>query len=182
MLAVAHTYGSTTHLSALLRKVRRLGFATSDSLLRLADARGCAHYAPGSAAAGDAVADPGREALSNTELGIAMISGAQEYNPHLMRCAAQLLSDPETEVNVLVRLARMERCAPPLRYIAEHARRWDKGREHFWEAVLSGLPRGGVGRPGVWPHPSRFMLQSGYQRGGGVPQPVWLRPGRGKAL
>jgi len=180
MPVVANTFGSTAHISPLLRKTRRLGFVTPDSLLRLAAARGCAHYVPGSASTAGEAADPGRAALSDAELGVAMICGAQDYCPQLVRSAAQLLSGPDIDVKTLVRLARMERCAPLLRYIAEHARQSDEGHEPFWEAVLAGLPRGTAARRGVWPHSSRFMLQSGYQRGGGVPRPVWLRPGGGK--
>lgn len=176
MLTVANTYGSTAHLSPLLRKTRRLGLLTADSLLRLAVARGCTHYAPADYCAGT-VNDPGSDLLTDTELGIALISGAQNYDPQLMRCAAQLLSGPQVNANALVRLAKMERCGPVLRYVAEQARQWDEGREQFWTSVEAMLPRGTAAQPSeLWPHPSRFMLQPGYRRGGGVGKPVWLRP------
>jgi hypothetical protein len=171
----ANTYGGTAHLSPLLRKVEKLGFRTPNALLRLAVRRGCTHYAL-TEDAHDPPADPGLAALSNIELGMAMISGAQDFRPQLMRCAAQLFSDPAMEVGKLVRLARMERCVPMVAYIARHARQWDTGREAFWAAVLAALPRPRVMSSSAWPHPSRFMLQAGYQRGGGVPRPVWLRP------
>ncbi len=175
MPSVANTCGSTTHVSPLLRKTKRLGLATPDSLLRLAVARGCDHYAP---ADYDKVQvdDPGADRLSDEELGMAMISGAQEYDPQLMRCAAQLFSGPDLDTAVLARLATMERCEPVLGYIAEQAGKWDEGREAFWDALVAALPHHEGYASTAWPHPSRFMLQSGYRRGGGAPKPVWLRP------
>jgi len=173
-MVVANTYGSTAHLSPLLRKTKRLGLSTPDTLLRLAVRRGCAHYAPADETE-TRVVDPGLDRLSDTELAIALISGAQEYDPQRMRCAAQLLSGPRVDAVNLARLARMERCVPVLAYIAKLARQWDEGREGFWASVLAGLPPQPGFRSEAWPHPSRFMLQAGYQRGGGVPRPVWLR-------
>jgi hypothetical protein len=177
MPSIANTYGSTAHVSPLLRKVKRFGLATPHSLLCLAVARGCDHYAPADYEKGG-LDDPGTDQLPDAELGMAMISGAQEYDPQLMRCAAQLLSGPHLAMETLVRLARMERCEPVLGYIAEQARKWDEGREAFWDALVAALPpsRWAVLPAGTWPHPSRFMLQAGYRRGGGVPKPVWLRP------
>jgi len=175
MPVVAQTYGATAHLSPLLHKTRRLGLSDPDVLLRLAVKRGCAHYAPPDYDP-HRITDPGTDRLSNAELAIALISGAQEYDPQRMRCAAQLLSGPDLEPAVVVRLAVMERCGPLLRYIAEQAVRWDAERGAFWQEVAARLP---VGRPipaGILPHPSRFMLQSGYARRGRAPRPVWLRP------
>ena len=175
MPVVANTYGGTAHLSPLLRKARRLGLATPKALLHLAVKRGCDHYTP-TDYDGRAVDDPGLVALSDAELGMALISGAQEYDPQWMRCAAQLLSRPGLNTSDLVRLALMERCAPVLRYIGVQAMQWDAGREAFWAEVLAGLPAGMAAPAGVWPHPSRFMTQAGYRRGGGQALPVWLRP------
>lgn len=162
-------------MSPLLRKARRLGLATPHALLRLAVKRGCDHYTPTDYDE-MAVVDPGLVSLSDAELGMALISGAQEYDPQWMRCAAQLLSRPGLTASGLVRLALMERCAPVLGYIAAEAAQWDAGREAFWTEVLAGLPVGMAAPTGVWPHPSRFMTQSGYRRGGGQALPVWLRP------
>lgn len=180
MLSVANTYGGTAHISPLLRKTRRLGLPTAESLLRLAVKRGCGHYAPADYEA-TRVYDPGSDRLTDAELGMAMISGAQDYDPQRMRCAAQLLSGPGLDATGLVRLAKMERCEPLLAYIAEHARQWDEGRQAFWGTVAAMLPRGADRPTEAWPHPSRFMLQAGYRRGGGVHKPVWLRPRPGHA-
>ena len=175
MSTIANTLGRSVHVSPLLRKARKLGLATPDSLLRLAVARGCFHYAPTDFDV-NTVNDPGRSCLSDEELGIAMISGAQESNAQLMRCAAQLLSGVSINPLVLVRLARMERCEPVLCYIAEQARQWDQLRSEFWGSVLAALPPAIGKRSDDWPHPSRFMIQAGYRRGGGNHKPAWLRP------
>lgn len=176
MTTVANTYGSTAHLSPLLRKTRKLGFLTADALLRLAVARGCTHYAPADYRLDD-ILDPGIDQLTDTELGVALISGAQDYDPQLVRCAAQLLSSPTVKLDSLVSLANRERCGPVVRYIAEQARKWDEGREDFWTKLVTMLPnRAGIRPSAAWPHPSRFMLQAGYRRGGGINKPVWLRP------
>ncbi len=175
MPVVADTYGGTAHLSPLLRKVGRLGLGTPDALLRVAVQRGCTHYAPFDSAE-SVVVDPGVDRLSDSELAIAMISAAQDYHPRYMRCAAQLISGPRVDAASLVRLARMERCVPLLAYIAEQACQWDEGREPFWASVLAGLPSRRTIPSEAWPHPSRFMLQAGYRRGGGPPpKSVWLR-------
>jgi hypothetical protein len=177
MLSVANTAGSVPHISPLLRKVRLLGFPTPDALLLLAVKRGCSHYAPADYD-GAAVMDPGTDVLSNEELAIALLSGAQEYHPQRIRCAAQLLGNPEMDRSSLVRLALMERATPVLRYIADQAAIYDTGRRDFWKKLIAALPVAAKGRPGVWPHPSRFVSAPGRLRGGVVARPVWLRPGR----
>lgn len=169
------------HLSPLLRKVRRLGFARPEDLLGLAAARGCHHYAPSDIDV-RAVRDPGTQALSDEELGIAMISAAQENDPRLIRCAAQLVSGPALSAAKLSRLAVMERCTPLLAYIASHAVEADTERPAFWKELLGYLPEAAPKTSAQWPHPSRFMIQAGYQRGGGAPASVWLRPRAGEAL
>jgi hypothetical protein len=175
MVLIAHTFGCTAHLSSLLRKVRSLGFTQADALLRLAAARGCHHYSPPDTFDDDIV-DPGCAVLSNEELGIAMISASQEHDPRLIRCAAQLLSGIDISAAKLARLARMERCEPLLSYIARNAVKWDSVRHDFWSDLLEHLPATECVSSDLWPHPSRFLIQAGYQRGGGVLDPVWLRP------
>lgn len=175
MVLIAHTFGRTAHLSALLRRVRSLGFTQAEALLRLAAARGCHHYSPSDSFDGDNV-DPGCAVLSNEELGIAMIAASQEHDPRLIRCAAQLLSAPGISATKLARLARMERCVPILAYIARNALNWDSVRHEFWLDLLQCLPATDRVASELWPHPSRFIIQAGYHRGGGAPAPVWLRP------
>lgn len=124
----------------------------------------------------EGINDPGKDRFSDEELGIAMLSAAQRTEPRLIRCAAQLLSGPDIDAVSLAKLARMERCAPLLAYIARHAREMDAGRGEFWSAILDRLPPAPPRASEFWPHPSRFMLQAGYKRGGGAPPAIWLRP------
>jgi len=180
MVLIAHSLGGTAHLSPLLRKVRKLGLRTPDALLRLAVVRGCHHYAPADFDhIAEAATAPSHDLLGHEELAVAMISAAQEQDPRLIRCAAQLLGAPETSVETLARLACMERCSPLLAYIARHAIKWDASRSDFWRELLLRIPAGGPQDSEFWPHPSRFVVQSGYQRGGGTPAPLWLRPSPG---
>lgn len=178
MRNVAESLGGTAHISPLLRKAAKLGLMSADDLLRLAVRRGCTHYAPPDYTPAG-VRDPGRDQFSDLELAIALVSAAQIYEPQLMRCAAQLLGAPEIEPSDLARLARMERCEPVIRHIAEAGRRLDEEHGDFWAAVLRALPapRGSV-RPAVLPHPSRFVLESGWGKAGSAHghARVWLRP------
>jgi len=175
MVYIAHTLGRTAHLSPLLRKARHLGFVDGEALLHLAAARGCHHYTPVDPYP-TPVQDPGDKQLSDAELAIAMISAAQKNDPRLIRCAAQLISGPHINARNLVRLARMERCEALLLYIARHAHEWDTNHTEFWSDILAMLPQTATTPPGLWPHPSRFLIQAGYKRGGGSPPAVWLRP------
>ena len=88
---LAEHLGSTPHLSPLLHKARRLGFSTSDSLLRLAVRRGCTHYAPPDYDPAQVV-DPGEEQISDLELAIALCSAAQQYDPRLVVFVARKAS------------------------------------------------------------------------------------------
>lgn len=174
MKTMAESLGGTAHLSPLLRKLRRLGLATPAALLRLAVRRGCRHYAP---AGDEVVSDPGRPRVSDAELAVAMISAAQDYDPQLVRCAAQLLGASAIRPREVARLAAMERCGATVRHIAEAAVTGDQAHAAFWHDVLAALPATPPLRRGVLPHASRFMSQSGWGRG----QPpegrsVWLRP------
>lgn len=173
---LAEHLGSTPHLSPLLRKARFLGLGTPRTLLELAVARGCTHYTPPDFVMAQ-VTEPGRDAFSNAELAIALCSGAQAYDPMLVRCAAQLLGDPDISPSGIARLARMERCEPVIRHIAASALEADTGREEFWTKLLSSLRTMRIPPLGVLPHRSRFMIETGvtdprHPR----PRRQWLRP------
>jgi len=177
-ITVAEILGSTPHLSPLLRKVNELGFDSPDALLRLAVKRGCSHYAP-SDYEPSAVNDPGYERLSDAELAIALVSGAQEYDPQRVRCAAQLLGGRSITPETVARLAVMERCEPVIAWIAQAALKYDEPEHHArWTELLDRMH---VRRPiasGRLPHPSRFTLQTGITgpKQLGAPRAVWLRP------
>lgn len=174
---LAEHLGSTPHLSPLLHKARRLGLSAPEDLLWLAVHRGCTHYTPPDYDA-DRVCEPGRARLSDLELAIALCSAAQQYDPVLVRCAAQLLGVKSISAAALVRLARMERCEAVIRHIALAAEQVDAGREAFWREVLQQLPGRAALRPGVLPHSSRFMVQTGITgpKRATAPRRVWLRP------
>jgi hypothetical protein len=159
-MPLAHILGTTPHVSPLLRKARRLGYAQADDLVDLAVARGCRHYAASGHAAVD-FRDCGRDCFTNEELGIALVSGSLEGDARHVRVAAQLLGAPGVNAAKVARLARMERCVPIIRYIAEAGLR-DSGEPSFWKALLEKLPASAPIPEGRMPHPSRFMSQPGW--------------------
>lgn len=160
-MALAHLWGSTPHVSPLLRKARHLGYPTADDLLGLAVARGCRHYGPADDRY-EELKECGKERFSNTELSVALLSGSLAGDAHHIRVAAQLLGAPDIDLKQLSRLAQMERCVPILRHIAEAGFRADHERQSFWKELLESLPRSAPVPEGRLPHPSRFMSQPGW--------------------
>lgn len=173
MPTIAEVLGATPHLSPLLRRTKRLGFASPVSLLRLAVSRGCTHYAFDDD--GTTTADPGREVLSDEELAISMLSGAQSCDPVLIRCAVQLLSGERVVPERVLGLARKERCLPVLRHVAQAALPVDQNNP-LWSRILTVEDRVATIKPGRLPHPSRFMLLAGRNRQGLQQAPLWLKP------
>ena len=160
-MSIARLLGTTPHLSPLLRKARRLGYATVDDLARLARARGCQHYAfPDDGAV--CLPECGADILSNAELAIALVSGGGDGEARHIRVAAQLMGAPDVSVSELSRLAIMERCVPVVRHIAEAGVREDEKAPDFWGALLRALPEAADVPEGRMPHPSRFMSQPGW--------------------
>jgi hypothetical protein len=172
---MAHLIGSSPHLSPLLRKARRLGYANSDELLHLAVARGCTHYAP-SGFQPDLVRDCGHALFSNSELVIALVSGSSEGDARHIRVAAQLLGSADVSAAKVARLAQMERCVPILRHIAEAGLREDAEDPLFWRSLLELLPQAPPVEEGRLPHPSRFLSQPGWTPPSRPPRrALWLR-------
>ncbi len=155
-----------------------LGLTNPQQLRRLAVARGCSHYRN----ADDFYPpDPGSTVLSDVELAVAMISGAQEFDPILVRCAAQLLSGDNVKQEKLARLAIQERAVPVVRHIAQAALELDVGQTARWQRLLSLLPPvRSLPTAGRLPHRSRFAVQTGIRRVNGRLEreisSVWLRP------
>lgn len=176
--SISERLGGTPHLSPLLRKTRKMGLTSPDSLLALAVKRGCLHYTPPNFIASN-VLEPGKSQLSDAELAIALISGAQEFDPQRIRCAAQLLGSPNIDSAFLARLTAMERCEPIIAHIAQAALRHDEPeRIEFWKNLSSRLKSQATPAPGILPHPSRFMVQAGLTKPGhnlGAAS-VWLKP------
>ena len=162
MPTLAQELGEISHCSALLRRARSLGFASTADLIRLAVARGCRHYSP---AFPPIDADPGIAAISNEELVSLLLLGSNEYEPIAIRCAAQLAGD--CDAGVLSRVAKMERVGRPLAYIAKAGSVHDLSHKAFWNQLLERLGAQLPVSDGVLPHWSRFVLQTGVTRSGG---------------
>jgi hypothetical protein len=77
----------------------------------------------------------------------------------------------------LARLAVMERCVAPVRYVAEAGRRFEPGNP-FWQELLAVLPKTPPPKPGVLPHPTRFVAMTGFTRRGREFVAEWQRPAR----
>jgi hypothetical protein len=182
---VAEQIGQTPHLSPLLRRLRRLGFTQPDDLRRLAVFRGCQHYRrPGDD--NDPPRDPGTHVVSNEELVIALVSGAQQFDPIFIRCAAQLASGEATSMVRLAQLAREERATPVLRHIARAGLKTASPGQQGWNDLLARLPVTAEIQDGRLPHPSRFVSETGLIRRGKVldrsGDRVWLRPDKAGAV
>lgn len=181
MKSIAEQIGETPHLSPLLRRLRQLGFANPDDLRRLAVKRGRQHYRrPDDDLA--AVVDPGLGILSNVELAVALVSGAQQFDPVIIRCAAQILSGDGIALDRLVHLARQERAVPALRHIARAGVEADEIGRDTWQQVLDKLPTAQEIPDGRLPHRTRFVSETGLamrdrklDRSG---HKIWLRPGK----
>ena len=174
-MGIARILGTTPHLSPLLRKTRRFGYRLPDDLLRLAALRGCTHYlaADGSE---EQFYDCGHDCLSNAELAIALVSAGAEGDARHIRVAAQLLGAADVRVDEVSRLARLERCVPIVRYIAEAGARNDSDDPDFWRSLLEALPESSFQAEGRMPHSSRFMSQPGWTPSSRTPRAAsWLR-------
>jgi len=171
----AYVMGSTPHLSPVLRKARRLGYLEPDDLLRLAGIRGCLHYSSPEMLS-EAIQDCGQTHFSNEELVVALVSGSMEGDARHVRVAAQLLGAQGVDTAKVARLAKMERCVPIIRYIAESGQREDAERKAFWKSLLALLPETPPIPEGRMPHPSRFMSQPGWSPPSRPPRRAsWLR-------
>ena len=94
---LARRLGTTSHLSPLVMKARRLGLGAPGNLERLAIQRGCTYYD----GAGDATcrpagysaaafADSGAAVFSNEALAIALLSISLPYSLHRLRVGAAM--------------------------------------------------------------------------------------------
>jgi hypothetical protein len=176
MSTIAEQMGRSPHLSPLLRKMRFLGLANPDDLRKIAVKRGCSHYRqPGDDF--DALPDPGRRRLPDIELAFAMLSASQAFDTRRIRAAVQLLSDVKTPPNKIVRLAKMERCEPLIRQVAEAGARFDDERADFWREILDGVATAPIPPAGRMPHPSRYYAETGISSAKGRTRGkrMWLR-------
>jgi hypothetical protein len=168
---LATKLGTTTHLSPLLQKARRLGLGP-DELQILAAQRGCRHYSNGSEPEQSLALE---RDFSNEELAIALLSTALPYDPHSIRCGAAMLGAAGNNPRRLARMAVMERCITPVRHVAEAGQRYEP-ENNFWKELLTALPGTPLPPSGVLPHPTRFVAMTGFTRRGPGLVVEWQRP------
>ncbi len=172
MQTLARKLGTTSHLSGLLIKARRLGLETPEALESLAVARGCWHYKHAEMVPVPHVSEA---QFSNEELALALLSPGQPYSPHTIRVGAAMLGATDNNSESLARLAVAERCEPQVRYIARAAMGFEPGNS-FWPRLLALLPDTPEPKEGVMPHPTRFVSMTGMTRAGTQRVTVWIRP------
>ena len=170
---LAAKLGTTTHLSPLLHKARKLGLGPRE-LEILAVQRGCVHYSSGSEPVQPLATE---QEFSNEDLAVALLSTALRYDPHSLRCGAAMLGAEGNDPSRLARRAVMERCVVPVRHVAEAGRRFEPDSP-FWKELLDALPPAPPPRPGVLPHPTRFVAMTGFTRQGPGLVVEWQRPQR----
>ena len=168
---LAAKLGTTTHLSPLLRKARRLGLGPRE-LEILAVQRGCRHYSNGSEPEQPLASESD---FSNEELAVALLSTALPYDPHSIRCGAAMLHAQGNDPRRLARMAVMERSVVPVRHVAEAGRHFEP-ENNFWKELLAALPATPAAKSGVLPHPTRFVAMTGFTRRGPGLIVEWQRP------
>lgn len=173
MPTLAETIAITTPASVLVRKARRLGVGSIDSMIALAVSRGCRHYSSGVEQSGSPI---GRDLLSDEELAIILLAGENPYNPTAIRCAAQLARSPHVDPVNLARLARLEKTDRVLTHIARAGRRHDPAGKTLWQTVLDHLPEHPERSEPDLPHWTRFVSMPGRQRHGAKRPVTWLVP------
>lgn len=172
MPTLAQILRTTTPVSPLLRKARRLGLHGVQTLIALAVSRGCRHYAAPVALPPNV---PPRELLSDDELTILLLVGENAYNPTAIRCAAQLARSEHVDPGTLARFARMEKTERVLAHIAHAGLEHDDGGKAFWQDLLTRLHAPLRRSEPDLPHWSRFVTLPGRQSSGVVPG-HWLVP------
>ena len=175
---LARRLGTTPHVSGLLRKARQLGLTSPKELRTLAVQRGCRHYGQGD----EPVTALALESeYSNEELAIALLDVALPYDPDSIRCGAAMLSAAGSRPERLAALARQERSELPVRYVAEAGQRYEPSNP-FWRKLLLCLPPMATFKPGVLPHPTRFVALTGFTRSGPGQVTQWLRPAHNRQV
>lgn len=172
MPSLAATLGTTTPVSALVRKARRLGIRGLSAAMHLAVERGCRHYLP--VVSGPVPSVP-RSALPDDELAMLLLCGEHPYDVMAIRCAAQLARSPDVKPGRLALLAVREKAEPVLAHIARAGAAHDEAGRAFWQEVLARLPTVPNRDHPALPHWTRFVSMPGRQRTRVLP-PTWLVP------
>lgn len=174
---LAHRLGMTVHVSALLMKAGRLGFAAPEDLERLAIARGLRYYSNPSEVAmvreESAIYRVGD--LSNEELAMALLSICLPYSQQRIRMGAAMLAAEGNSPEVIAQLAVMERGERVVHYLASLGRQVEPENE-FWSEILVRLPEFDPLKPDLLPHLTRFVAMTGYTQRGRETVMQWIRP------
>ncbi len=168
---LAEKLGTTTHLSPLLQKARRLGLG-AEELERLAIQRGCDYYHNGEPLPPAPVS---QSEFSNEQLAIALLNPSLRYHPQTIRLGAAMLGARGTAASTITHFARMERCEAIVRYVALAGSRYEP-ENLFWKELLASLPATSAPKSGVLPHPTRFIAMTGFTRRGAETVTEWIRP------
>ena len=155
MVSLAQKLGETQHISPLQKKMERLGFSCLEDLKALGVLRGCRHYKESE----KHISDPGREFVSDEELGIALLLGCQDYDPRAIRIGVQLISR-STDPGYLYFLCKKERCVSMLSYVVQCAKKIET-MNPFWQVLDDLIKKTFLPGEGVLPHCSRFVKQTG---------------------
>lgn len=142
-----------------------------DTLLRIAVARGCRHYAP--LLPSDMPSDDAA-GLPHEMLGAALLRGPTDADTfQAIRCGAMVLSDLGNSPQRIIEASQRFGVTHRLAHLARLGLAADQHPE-FWAAILSGLPRGSSEEqflPGV----SRLVSETHMAAPGRQPARTWLR-------
>lgn len=174
---LASRLGTTTHLSPLLMKARRLGLVVPEDLERLAVRRGLWYYELRGESAkllGDPRLDVGRDEFSDAELAVALLSAHLPKALIRQRLGAAMLGAVGVDAAEVARLAALEGCEAIIRQIADCGEAVE-AENPFWQALQDAL--GPVHYdPNEMPHPTRYIEMTGITRGKVGVLKSWVRP------
>jgi hypothetical protein len=168
---LAEKLGTTTHLSPLLHKARRLGL-DANGLEQLAIQRGCDYYQGSEPPIGRRV---DVKQFSNVELAIALLNPALRYSPQTLRLGAAMLSAPGNSPVDIAWQTILERGEAIVRYVAQAGMKFEP-ENPFWPELVALLPGAPGPKAGVLPHPTRFVAMTGLTRHGLETVTEWIRP------
>lgn len=180
---LAHKLGTTTHLSPLLMKARRLGLRTPEDLCALAVKRGCRYYDMH----GDSLrvreemvsygsqSQTPESSLSNEELAMALLSICHPYSQLCIRVGAAMLSASGNSTQRLASLTVQERCEVVTRHVAQLGHQVEP-QNSFWQDLLQAIPPVPPAPIDVLPHVTRFAAMNGLSRHGKEITMQWIRP------
>jgi hypothetical protein len=168
---LAEKLGTTSQLSPLLQKARRLGLDAA-GLERLAIQRGCDYYHEGEPLPPPRIS---HGQFSDEELALALLNPALRYHPQTLRIGAAMLGTKGNDPERLAHQAKMERAEVIVRYVAEAGKRFEPQND-FWQRLLDLLPASAAPDSSVVPHPTRFVAMTGITRRGVETVAEWIRP------